>query len=468
MFKRHLVALAVLLASACASAPRTIEAGEPVTAFRNVTVITEYGGARLQHQTVAVRGDRIIAVAPDNAIVLPEGATIVDGGGRLLAPGIADMHAHYQDPSVGILMLANSITTVRNPSGFGIGNGPGTTLELQARTARGEVVGPHIYSSGQLIDGPGSFWGPGVVVETVEGVRERVRQDADAGYIAVKLYAQLTPEQFRAGVEEARARHLQVYSHVPASMTLEQALDLHVDSIEHLDGYERSLGGEGQGLQSRWAAAPAGRMPALAARVTESGVWQVPTLIVNLAPARAFVDLNAADAAPEMRYAAQGLLDFWHSYPARLPPGTDFAARYRTTQEAHARRLDMLRALRAAHTPLLIGTDAPNPYVLFGFSIHEELGFFREAGFSNTEILRIATLDAARFLNQAGEFGVIREGARADLLLLGADPEQDLAVLRTPQGVMAVGHWFDRARLDALLGEAERAAAASRTAPPAR
>jgi imidazolonepropionase-like amidohydrolase len=325
------------------------------------------------------------------------------------------------------------------------------------------VVGPYVYSSGQLIDGPGSFWGPGVVVDTVEGVRERVRQDAEAGYIAIKLYAQLSPEQFRAGVEEARAHHLQVYSHVPASMTLEDVLDLHVDSVEHLDGYERSMGGEGQGLQSRWAAAPADRVAPLARRVAESGVWQVPTLIVNLAPSRAFVDMNAADAAPELRYAVKGLLDFWHSYPARLPPGTDFAARYRIVEQAHARRLEMLRALHEAHAPLLIGTDAPNPYVMYGFSIHEELGFFREAGFSNTEILRIATLDAARFLNKAGEFGIVREGARADFVLLDGDPERDLAVLRTPQGVMAAGHWYDRARLDALLAESERAAAASRT-----
>jgi hypothetical protein len=180
MFTRRIVFAALLLASACASAPaRVIEAGAPVTAFRNVMVVTEYGGDRLAHHTVAVRGDRIIAIAPDNAIVLPEGATVVDGGGRILAPGIADMHVHYQDPSVGVLMLANSITTIRNPSGFGIGNGPGTALDLAARTARGEVVGPYVYSSGQLIDGPNSFWGPGVVVESVEGVRERVRQDAE-------------------------------------------------------------------------------------------------------------------------------------------------------------------------------------------------------------------------------------------------------------------------------------------------
>lgn len=464
MFTRRIVFAALLLASACASAPaRVIEAGAPVTAFRNVTVVTEYGGDRLAHHTVAVRGDRIIAIAPDNAIVLPEGATVVDGGGRILAPGIADMHVHYQDPSVGVLMLANSITTIRNPSGFGIGNGPGTALDLAARTARGEVVGPYVYSSGQLIDGPNSFWGPGVVVESVEGVRERVRQDAEAGYIAIKLYAQLTPEQFRAGVEEARAHNLQIYSHVPASMTLEDVLALRVDSIEHLDGFERSMGGEGQGLQSRWVAAPADRVAPLARRVAESGVWQVPTLIVNLAPSRAFVDLTAADAAPELRYAQKGLLDFWHSYPARLPPGTDFAARYRIVEQAHARRVEMLRALREARAPLLIGTDAPNPYVMYGLSIHEELGFFREAGFSNTEILRIATLDAARFLNKAGEFGVVCEGGRADFVLFDGDPERDLAVLRTPQGVMAAGHWYDRARLDALLAETERAAQASRT-----
>ena len=154
MFTRRLAIAVMLLLTACASAPRAIEAGEPVTAFTNVTVISEYGGERLARHTVAVRGDRIIAIGRDGSITLPEGSRIIDGGGRLLAPGLADMHVHYQDPSVGVLMLANSITTIRNPSGFGVGNGPETTLGLAASIARGEVVGPFIYSSGQLIDGP--------------------------------------------------------------------------------------------------------------------------------------------------------------------------------------------------------------------------------------------------------------------------------------------------------------------------
>jgi imidazolonepropionase-like amidohydrolase len=464
MFTRRFLAVAVLLLVACAT-PRAIEPGAPVTAFTNATVITEYGGQRLTHQTVAVRAGRIIAIGRDNTITLPEGTTIIDAHGRILAPGVADMHVHNRDPTVGILFLANSITTIRNPSSFGIGDGPGTALDIQARTQRGEVVGPFVYASGQLIDGPNSFWGHAVETHTVDEVRTRVRQDAEAGYMAVKLYANLSPEQFQAGVEEARAHHLQVWCHVPASMTLEQVLATHVDSIEHLDGFDRSLGGEGRDRHARWAAAPADRIAPLAQEVARSGVWQNATLIVSLASSRAFVDINAADAAPEMRYATQELLDFWHSSRARFPAGTDFASRYHIVQQAHARRIEMLRALHEAHALLLIGTDAPNPYVMFGHALHDEFGFYREAGFTNTEILRIATLDAARFLNQAGEFGVIREGARADLLLLDGDPEQDLATLRTPAGVMASGRWFDRAALDTQLTALAQAAAASRTHP---
>lgn len=457
MFTRRF-ALAALVLAACATAPapRVIEPGEPVTAFIHVTVITEYGGERLENHTVAVRGDRIIAIAPDNTVVLPEGSQVIDGRGQILAPGVADMHAHYVDPRVGPLFLANGVTAVRNPSG-----GQGVP-ELIAAIAAGDAPGPFMYSSGQLIDGPGSFWGPTVSVETVEDVRRRVREDAAAGYMAVKLYSLLTPEQFAAGVEEARAHGLQVYCHVPRSMTLEQVLALNVDSIEHLDGFERSLTDSGESLQQRWVNADPARYAPLGAAVAESGVWNAPTLIVNLAPARAFADVAAAEAAPEMRYADAGLLGFWRSYAARIPAGVDLAARYRVAQDAHASRIAMLRALRNAGAPVLIGTDAPNPYVMYGFSIHEELGFFLEAGYTRTEILRIATIEAARFLRKEGEFGVIREGARADLLLLDADPEADLAALRAPAGVMAAGRWYDAETLDALLEEIAAAAAASR------
>ena len=223
MFARFFAAAAALLIGACAS-PRVIEQGEAVTAFRGVTVITEYGGDRLRNHTVVVRGDTIIALAPDRRLRLPPDATIIEGRGRLLAPGLADMHVHFFSDDDGALYLANSITTVRNMSGLNDRTQP-------QRIAEGALAGPTIYSAGQLIDGPGSFWGPAVETTSVEGVRERVRQNAAEGFIAAKLYAQLSPEQFAAGVEEARAHGLQVYAHVPASMTLQAVLAHRVDSI---------------------------------------------------------------------------------------------------------------------------------------------------------------------------------------------------------------------------------------------
>ena len=126
----------------------------------------------------------------------------------------------------------------------------------------------------------------------------------------------------------------------------------------------------------------------------------------------------------------------------------------------HQMRIAMLRALRAAHAPLLIGTDAPQPFVYPGFSLQRELALHLEAGFARTEVLRVATHDAARFLHRRHEFGIVEAGARADLLLLDADPRVDLANLRHPAGVMAAGRWYDAATLQRLLDDA-----AARTQP---
>ncbi|MBX3637730.1 MAG: amidohydrolase family protein, partial [Rubrivivax sp.] len=254
-----------------------------------------------------------------------------------------------------------------------------------------------------------------------------------------------------------------VYAHVPHAMTLEDVLALRVDSIEHLEGFARALGGQGWG-QAAWASADPARMAALARRVADSGVWSAPTLVVMLAPERAFADLAAAEAAPPMRYANAALLGFWRSAAARAPVGTDFAAGYALARRGHAHRVRMLSALREAGAPVLIGTDSPNPYLVYGFSLHEELAHFREAGYSNREILRIATLDAARFLNAEDRFGALEPGMRADLVMLDGDPERDLAALRAPAGVMAAGRWHDARALAAQLDEVAAIAAATRPA----
>jgi imidazolonepropionase-like amidohydrolase len=457
-----LIGAALLAATGCAQ--RRIEAlpGEPVTAFVGVTVLTMDGRRPLADQTVAVRGERILALGPRRSIALPQGVAIIDGRGRFLMPGLADMHVHLGTPDDGLLFLAHGVTSVRDMWGNE------RTMKIAASFASAEVPGPRVYSAGPLIDGPGSFWewaGPPIAA-TPEEARRHVAASAGQGFKAVKLYDKLSPKAFRAAAAEARTRGMQVYAHVPNAMTLAEVLDVGVDSIEHFEGAGVALADNWTddsfaGSKLVWAQARSERMDALARLFAAKRVWNAPTLVVYTNPARAFADLARAEAEPEMRYISHRTVAYWRD--ARKNAPTDEAS-LRAIEAGHLMRLKLVRAAFDAGAPLLIGTDTPNPFVLPGISLHQEIGYFRDVGLTPAQVIRIATAEAARFLGQTGEFGAVRAGARADLLLLDRDPEQDLSALLRPAGVMAAGRWYDRATLDAQLEAlAERTAEARRT-----
>lgn len=247
-------------------------------------------------------------------------------------------------------------------------------------------------------------------------------------------------------------------------MTLQQVLDLRIDSIEHLTGFDRALTTNTHSAwdEERWAAADIARMAPLARQVARSGVWNDATLVTLRDAPCAFANIAAAEAAPDYRYATPRQRTLWRSQSQEASTEHDLQASCAMSQRAHQMRLAMLRGLRAAHAPMLIGTDAPQPFVYPGFSFQEELTLHLDAGFMRAEILRIASRDAARFLHLQREFGAVAPGMRADLLLLDQDPEADFAALRHPAGVMATGRWYDAATLSRLLDEA----AAHNRAPP--
>lgn len=436
--------LALLTGCATARAP------EPVTAFIGVTLIAAYGEAPAQDQTVLVRGDRIIAVGAASDIAVPGRASAVRGEGRYLAPGLADMHVHLFEPSDAVLFLANGVTTVRNMSGR-----PETTA-LARRIAAGELPGPTVYSSTPILDGPHDpdFAEPNAI-RTADEMRQRVTELAagDGGFVGVKLYDSLPPEAYQAGVRAAHERGLQAYGHVPLALTVDEVLAMRIDSIEHLIRFERALAPHSVSVSEEevWTQADMTLLPGLARRVSQSGVWIDATLVIYTDTPRAFADLGVARSTAEYRYAtARQRLRWREAYETVDDPRAAWAM----TERAHPVRLAVVRALHEAGAPLLIGTDAPQPYVYAGFSLHRELELHREAGLTPSEILRAASADAARFLRREGEFGMIAPGARADLVLLDAHPEQDMATLRSPAGVVAAGRWRDRAELQRLLDEA--------------
>ncbi|MBL8547699.1 MAG: amidohydrolase family protein, partial [Hyphomonadaceae bacterium] len=435
--------VSALVVAACASAGES----QPVTAFVGVTVIAAYGDPHAGNQTVLVRGDRIVAIGRAERVRVPAGARRIAGAGRILAPGLTDMHVHIFEPDDGVLLLANGVTSVRNMAGRR------ETAALAARIAAGEAPGPTIYSSTPIIDGPQAAWDNPRAVRTADEMRARIAQLGADGYAGVKLYENLSREAFVAGVEAARAHGMQVYAHVPFSMTLNEVLALRIDSIEHLTGFEFALapGVEADWDEARWARADARNIAPAVRAVVASGVWNDTTLVTAMGARRAFADMAAAEADPLYRYATPRLRRHWRNIQAAEAEARDPAEAWAMTRRAHAARIAVVRALHEAGAPLLFGTDAPQPFVYPGYSLHDEFALHREAGLSPVDILRADTAGSARFLRQEGVFGRIAVGARADMLLLASDPEADMATLRAPEGVMAAGRWYDAATLQQML-----------------
>lgn len=446
-----LAALAFAAATCFGALACAADEPEQLFAFVDVTVIRVYGAPHVPHQTVLVRGDRIDSIVPTPSARVPTNALVLNRPGQILAPGLADMHVHIFSPGDGVLFLANGVTTVRNM------NGRADTDALAMRIDAGLSPGPRIYSSGPIINGPSAPWG--AVAATPGEIRDLIARQARAGVTAAKLYDTLSPDVFLAGVMAARSHGMQVYAHVPLSMNLEQVLALRIDSIEHLFGIDRALTPAFQSDwdEERWADADTALMASLARRIARSRVYNDATLVTLRDAPCAFANIVAAEAGPLYRFATQRQRSLWRNQYEESRAERDLQVWCAMTNRAHVSRIAMLRALRAAHAPLLIGTDAPQPFVYPGFSLLEELELHLDAGFTRAETLRIASRDAARFLRQRREFGTIAPGARADLLLLDGDPEVDLHALRDRAGVMAAGRWYDAAALAQLLEGVARA-----------
>jgi len=439
-----LTSLIVLLAPLAAGA-KPPDDSLPLTAFVDVTVIPAYGDRHHDHQTVLVQGDRIIAAGPAPKIRAPRGARLLGRPGQILAPGLVDMHVHIFEPKDGVLFLANGVTTVRNMAGR-----PDTDA-LAARIAGGDAPGPRIYSSGPIIDGPSEP----TTLDVAAEIRKRVDATADHPYIAAKLYEHLAPDVFAMAVGVARRRGLQVYAHVPLGMSVRDVLALRIDSIEHLTGFDRTLAPSSHSDwdQERWTAIDDSLVAPLARDVATSRVWNTATLVTWLAAERGFADIDAAEHAPLYRFATPRLRKHWRDLYDQERQEHDPARAWQLAQRGHAARLAVVRALHEAGAGLLIGTDAPQPFLYPGYSLHDELAFHVDAGIPVRDVLRADTIDAARFLRQEREFGLIAVGARADLLLLDGNPETGLETLRSPAGVMAAGRWYDALALRRMQDE---------------
>ena len=374
--------------------PQATTAATPL-AIVGVRVVPMTTNTVLENQTVLVRDGVVTAVGSTATIEVPLGATVIDGAGRYLMPALIDMHVHMLAQDLPTY-VSSGITTVRNMWGHSAIK----TLQDEVRT--GGRVGPTIISASQGIDGPPPQWPATVLLTDPKLAREVVRTQAQAGWPYLKVYTRLTTEVFDSVVVAAKDAGMIPIGHVPMDVDVRHAIAMGLKSIEHLTGYDRAVSRTGRFGTYGWADADPSRYPALVEATVAAGVWNCPTLAI-------FSEL-AKQQSPAERDAML------------------------------RNRRAFVRALSQAGAKLLVGTDAGIDVVAPGTSIHDELREFVAAGLTPFEALRGATTSAAEFLNRA-DLGRVAVGARADLLLLEANPLSNIENAERIDGVVLGGAW---------------------------
>ncbi len=433
-----------------------------VSAFVDVTVIPMNRQGVISGQTVVVRDGRIVSVGAASRSTIPGDAVRVDGRGKFLMPGLAEMHAHVQGPQapdseemnrdIMFLYVANGITTIRAMLGAP------NQLTLRRQLQLSEVLGPTMYVAAPSLNGQSAF--------NSDTASKLVRAYKQAGYDLLKIHPGLTLSAYDAIVRTARQVGITWAGHVSVNVGIEHVLNTRQSTVDHLDGYIE--GAASPELKRRLASSPTSvLMPELWRTVTDSsirdlaratsrtGVWNVPTMFLW----ESFWATGAPEEwarRPEMKYAPTQRVNNWVGQKRnRIQQDAQNAVTPADAALHIQLRRKMLKALADEGAPLLMGTDSPQMFNVPGFSLHRELAVAIEAGLTPFQVLESGTRNVGRYvakdLGQDGNFGTVTAGGRADLVLLDANPLEDIANLSKRAGVMVRGQWVSRAEIDSGL-----------------
>jgi imidazolonepropionase-like amidohydrolase len=464
-----LAAALVAIVAACGGgdAPDSAATGIADLAIENVTVVDAANGVR-EARTVVVRDGRIASVQDAGAAI--DAREVVDGTGQWLIPGLWDFHVHltYDDRFDGAmagLFLHHGVTSIRDTGGA-LDQVVAAVGELEAEGA----TAPRVFFAGPLMDGELVVYDGesrpelGIANPDADAVRANMARLEAAGVDFVKIYEMVSPEIFEVLVEEAEARGLPMDGHVPLSM---RARDVgpRVQSLEHLRNIEMDCvvdaearvaerraqladPGDADGGTMRSRLHRAYRIPSIEAYdeaecdvvlAAMANTIQVPTLRLNALSLRP--PFERPDWAEVMGKVPESVAEDWGRRTAGDPRDTTF----------EDWSLFLVGRMHEAGVPIGAGTDTPISSAVPGYSLHSELEMLVRAGLPPIEALRAATLRPAEFFGLADEMGTIEPGRVADLVLLSADPLEDIANTRSVAAVVTRGTLLDRAELDALV-----------------
>lgn len=418
-------------------------------AFTNVSVIpmTEED-VILRNQTVVITDDKISLISPSANVDLGDEVSIIDGTGKFLIPGLAEMHGHvppthppatapayFNDEYVEntlFLYVAAGITTVRGMLGYD------HQLELKDKVNSGQLIGPNLYLAGPSFNG-NSVSSPGQA-------KEKVIQQKEEGWDLLKIHPGLTLAEYNAMAETANEIGITFGGHVPADVGIERAIEAGQLTMDHIDGYVAYLSAfEGAELESK--------MSEIIQKTVENDVWIVPTQALWETIIGAG-DYDAMRNYDELKYIPQAVRDGYNNWVTNNVENNTNLNVGDALDHAELRR-ELLQKMNEAGVLILMGTDAPQLFSVPGFSIHRELPKMVEAGMTPYEIIESGTKNVGQYFSDRADFGTIEAGKRADLILVDENPLEDVSHIQNHSGVMVQGKWYSKEMIAAKLAEIE-------------
>jgi hypothetical protein len=447
---------------------------QKITAFVHVNLVPMTAEKVLPDQTVLVKGSRITAVGPANAIDIPDNSTVIDGSNFYLIPGLADMHIHTDTRWLNggwpvsplDLFLANGVTTIRD---FGPrGAPPDYALRWRNEIKKGRFRGPTIYAAGPILYGP------------VDNAQKIVRVQKELGFDFVKLYSFLSATEFHDAVATAKKLNMYTAGHIPFAVGLNGVLSEGLNEIAHIEELDfefldfdrsRTLGHEewfryllqiATEQMGRFAGSSIDELKLnyqmqiqkIVHQLKASNTPLCTTLAVGDIIVKKLFHLDRLASESTSRYLPYGFFELLEQgknrHQIQFKGYEDFAPIHFSLNQL------LLRELHKGGVTLVLGTDAgPMGMGLVpGFSLHDELNILVQNGLSPYEAIRTATVHSADVVNRMngkGNFGTIEVGKKADLVMIAGNPFDDIHHLKKIQGVMASGQWFDKPTIQRML-----------------
>jgi amidohydrolase family protein len=437
--------------------------------FTNVNVVDTRDGRILHDMTVVVRKGRIQAVARLGLIAGTHNVRVINATGKYMMPGLWDMDVHsvgkwaaWDEKIIYPLYVANGVTGVRD-----MGGDPDLLEQRRQRVEDGELPGPHIVFAGPFLSS-GRSDTQTVAVNNPAEAREAVAKLKKRGVNLLTLRSNISRDSYFALADEAAKQKIQFAGPVPDSVTVAEASAAGQGSIERLTGIllacssnEDELRHKGKQVLANQDVAPHTTVATLAGarynpekawnlfvQLSKNNTWQVPTLVWSQTTASTDDSNLAAD--PRLKYVPISVRHQWEQEALLMRASPE---ELEATKKQSARELELVNAMRRAGVQFMAGTDGPDPNVFPGFSLHTELEWLVKSGFSPTQALQSATFNPALFLAKLDKFGVVETGHAADLVLLEANPLEDIRNTRKIAAVVIGGQYHSRQELDKMLAQ---------------